>query len=191
MPDPTSGGRNALPAGLSTALSAVTEILTQRLRDADAKVDLKDKAAAEDLAVALEELHVVSEELEAQLRNVEAERERSAYFFDAAPYAFLTTDLAGTITDANRAAVALLRVLPDWLVGKPLFAFIADEERVALRHKLASLVNRGQDAWVEWNATIVPRGASEGITAHLHLRAMPYAPRGASIFWVIRARDAG
>jgi PAS domain S-box-containing protein len=191
MPDPTSGGRNALPAGLSTALSAVTEILTQRLRNADAKADLQGKAAAEDLAVALEELHVVSDELEAQLRNVEAERQRSAYFFDAAPYAFLTTDLAGTITEANRAAVALLRVLPDWLVGKPLFAFVADEERTALRHKLASLVSRGEDAWVEWQLTVVPRGASAGVPAHLHVRAMPYGQRGASIFWVIRARDAG
>jgi len=180
----------SLPAGLATALNAVTEILNQRLRQlGQGEPTLDDKAHAEDLAVALEELNVVSEELNAQLRNVNEERARSTYFFDAAPYAFLITDTAGHITDANRAAVAFLGVLPHRLAGKPLISFIAPKQRGELREKLAALVDRKEDAWCDWDLRVAPRDG-EDVLVRVHVRLMPYGSRGASIFWIVRARDS-
>ena len=130
----------SLPAGLATALNAVTEILNQRLRQlGQGEPTLDEKSHAEDLAVALEELNVVSEELHAQLRNVNDERERSAYFFDAAPYPFFITDLNGNVTDVNRAGVAFLGLLPHRLAGKPMISFIAPDCRAEVREKLSAL----------------------------------------------------
>ena len=180
----------SLPAGLSTALNAVTEILNQRLRQlGQGEPTLDDKAHGEDLAVALEELNVVSDELNAQLRNVNAERERSGYFFDAAPYAFLITDSSGHITDANRAAVAFLGVLPHRLAGKPLMSFVAPNQRAELRERLRAVVDRKEDAWFDWDIAIAPRDGEE-VASRVHVRVMPYGARGASVFWVMRPKDA-
>lgn len=179
----------SLPAGLATALNAVTEILNQRIRQLGQRgPTLDERAHAEDLAVALEELNVVSEELNAQLRNLNEERERSAFLFDAAPYAFFITDLDGTIAEANRAAAALLNVLPHRLAGKPLIAFVAQEQRAQLRERLIELKKAGEDTWLELDAAMLPRNAS-ALQMKLHLRVMPYAARGARIFWVVRPRD--
>ena len=179
----------SLPAGLSTALNAVTEILNQRLRQlGQGEATLDDRAHAEDLAVALEELNVVSEELSAQLRNVDEQRERSAYFFDAAPYPFLITDSSGQVTDANRAAVAFLGLLPHRLAGKPLNVFVAPNQRAELREKLTALVEKKADAWSEWDLSVAPRDG-ENVPSRVHVRVMPYGARGASIFWIMRPRD--
>jgi PAS domain S-box-containing protein len=179
----------SLPAGLATALNAVTEILGQRLRQlGQGEPTLDEKAHAEDLAVALEELNVVSEELNSQLRNVDEERERSAYFFDAAPYPFVITDTSGHVTDANRAAVAFLGVLPHRLAGKPLIAFIAPNQRAALREKLTALLEKKEDAWSECDLVVTPR-EGDHVPSRAHVRVMPYGSRGASIFWILRARD--
>jgi PAS domain S-box-containing protein len=179
-----------LPAGLTTALDAVTEILNQRLRQlGQGKATVDERAHAEDLAVALEELNVVSEELSAQLRRAEDERERSAFLFDAAPYAFFITDLDGNIAEANRAAVALLSVLPHRLMGKPLIAYVEKDQRARLREKLVELKSSASDTWYQHDAVLQPREGAP-VPTKLHLRVMPYAARRGQIFWVVRPLDA-
>jgi PAS domain S-box-containing protein len=181
----------SLPAGLATALNAVTEILDQRLRQlAQDDASLEQKAHAEDLAVALEELNVVSEELDTQLRRLDEERERSAYFFDAAPYPYFITDLNGHLTEMNRAGAALLGVLPHRLAGKPLLAFIVDSQRGQVRDRVARVLAQKNDAWSECDAAITVRDGGE-VPVRVHLRVMPYGTRGGSTFWILRPRDAG
>jgi PAS domain S-box-containing protein len=102
--------------------------------------------AFEDLHVALEELHVAHEELRQQNEEltdmrlaIEAERQRYQELFDFAPDAYLVTDGAGIITEANRAAAALLATSQHRLMGKPLAIFVAKEERYPFRTRLAEL----------------------------------------------------
>ena len=72
-------------------------------------------AALEELDVALEELRVAEEEVRTQQealdegrRRSEAERERYQALFLLAPAAYVVTDPAGLIREANLRAVALL-----------------------------------------------------------------------------------
>ena len=52
--------------------------------------------------------------------------------FEHAPVAYLVTDAAGTIREANRLAGRLLSSTPRSLTGKPLELFVAPEDRWAL-----------------------------------------------------------
>jgi PAS domain S-box-containing protein len=56
--------------------------------------------------------------------------------FEHAPVAYLVTDAAGTIREANRLAGRLLSSTPRSLTGKPLELFVAPEDRWALKNRL-------------------------------------------------------
>jgi PAS domain S-box-containing protein len=100
----------------------------------------------EQLSTALEELHVASEELRQQNEEllasrqaIEAERQRYQDLFDSAPEGYLVTDLNGIIQEANHAATAALDLDQDFLVGKPLLVFVAEEDRRMFHDRLAEL----------------------------------------------------
>src|SRR5438045_3432175 len=61
------------------------------------------------LELAMEELNVIWEDLKQRSDQLCGERQRYAELFDFAPDAYLVTDPYGAITEANRAAGALLR----------------------------------------------------------------------------------
>src|SRR5712671_5158675 len=65
------------------------------------------------------------DQLLATIEELRLTEERIKYreLFDFAPEAYLTTDLFGTIRDANIAAGRLLGVEPQYLVGKALHSF--------------------------------------------------------------------
>ena len=105
---------------------------------------------AENLGCALEELHVSEEELRQQNEElaasrvqIEAERRRYQELFDLAPDAYLVSDLAGIIQEANRAAGELVRRRREFLIGKPLVTFIAGPDRAAFRELLSALPGLG------------------------------------------------
>ena len=119
-------------------------------------------AALEELDVALEELRVTEEEVRAQQealdaggRRNEAELERYQALFVLAPAAYLVTDPAGLIREANLRAVALLGIDHRFVTGKPLASFVAANDRARFRDRLLGLAR--QDAG-DWRATLHPRG---------------------------------
>jgi PAS domain S-box-containing protein len=107
--------------------------------------DVDSEQAAEELRSAVEELRVVEEELQAQNEelatahlDIEIERRRYQELFDLAPDAYVVTNLAGIIDEANHSASRLLGVAREFLIGKALAAYIATEDRVRFRSLLSS-----------------------------------------------------
>jgi two-component system cell cycle sensor histidine kinase/response regulator CckA len=97
----------------------------------------------EDLLVAVEELRVAEEELREQnealqIAHAEVEEDRRRYqqLFHYAPDAYLLTDLAGIVREANRSAARLFGVDPRFMAGKALVAFVALEDRPRIRAEL-------------------------------------------------------
>ncbi len=105
--------------------------------------DVDSDQAAEELRSAVEELRVVEEELRAQNEElvtahlgIEIERQRYQELFDLAPDAYVVTNLAGIIDEANLSASRLLGIAREFLIGKALAAYIATEDRVRFRSLL-------------------------------------------------------
>ncbi|HYF39712.1 MAG TPA: response regulator [Gemmatimonadales bacterium] len=96
------------------------------------------RAALEELRVAEEELRQQNEELAAAHLQVDAERRRYQELFDLAPEAYVVTDPAGIITEANQSASCLLGVAPQYLAGKALAAYVVSEDRARFRMLLNS-----------------------------------------------------
>jgi PAS domain S-box-containing protein len=116
---------------------------------------LPEWAVLEHLQARLEAVQAEQDELvrrNAQLaaarESVERERERYRQLFELAPDAYLVTDCAGTVLEANVAATVLLGGPIDGLVGKPLASFVPDAHRSAFRRRLlASVEARGAQEW--------------------------------------------
>ena len=148
-------------------LSATTHRLEMLYRRADGSdaarrllmpEDLRELAdAMEELQVAGEELREQNEELASAHAIADTERQRYQELFHLAPNAYLVTDIAGVVTEANRTAADLFRLSSDRLVGKPLVLFLARESRQAFSARLARL-GRGEEA-KDWELVIQPRGA--------------------------------
>lgn len=111
----------------------------------------------EELQVAGEELHAQNEELAAARQTVETERQRYQELFDFAPDGYLVTNAEGVIQEANRAAAGLLRVSQRFLAGKPLFVFVAEQERQCFHSKLTRL--RHLDKEKNWEVRLQPRNS--------------------------------
>ena len=87
-------------------------------------------------------------QLAAARESVERERERYRQLFELAPDAYLVTDGAGTVLEANVAATVLLAGRIDGLVGTPLESFVPDADRPSFRRRLlASADTRGAQEW--------------------------------------------
>jgi PAS domain S-box-containing protein len=106
------------------------------------------EGAVEDLRSALEELRVAEEELRQQNEHLstahfqlELERSRYQELFELAPDAYLVTDLAGIVEEANQSASRLFAIPPRFLIGKALTAYVAVADRSRFRDLLRQ---RGQ-----------------------------------------------
>jgi PAS domain S-box-containing protein len=92
--------------------------------------------AVEELRVAQEELRQQNEELASAHHALDEQRRRYQQLFHYAPDAYLLTDLTGIVREANLSAARLLRVKPQYLVGKALVSFVAMEDRSRVRAEL-------------------------------------------------------
>jgi signal transduction histidine kinase len=86
------------------------------------------EAAVAELQAANEKLHDQIEEFGASGGLAEAERTRWHELFDLMPDAYLVIDLHGIIRDANLAALRLLGVSQDELIGKSVTVFVSLEQ---------------------------------------------------------------
>ncbi|MBE9180865.1 PAS domain-containing sensor histidine kinase [Oculatella sp. LEGE 06141] len=92
--------------------------------------------ALEELQTAIEGLCQANNELNVSQQAVARERRHYKELFERAPDAYVVTDVAGIIQDANHAATELLNVERRFLLGKPLIVFIAADYRTAFREQL-------------------------------------------------------
>jgi PAS domain S-box-containing protein len=121
--------------------------------------------ALEEVDVLLEELQVAGEEVRAQRDALDdgqawghAERQRYHDLFQLAPAPYLVTDLLGVILDANLRAAGLLGVGGQFVAGKPLASFVADDDRPRLRGLLSRLPRTDSAVW---RVRLRPRGRDQ------------------------------
>ena len=126
------------------------------------QISLQLETAWEELQIAHEELHQQNEQLQQQNQDLmvalalaQSQRQRYLNLFEQAPDGYLVTNIAGIISEANRAAAKLLNVEARFLVGKPLSIFFTKEVRQTLISKLNSLCS--VDFASEWEVVIIPR----------------------------------
>jgi PAS domain S-box-containing protein len=118
------------------------EEMRRRVEDIRGETEHPSKAF-EELLVAVEELRVAEEELREQNERLltdhiqlEEEHRRYQQLFQFAPDAYLLTDLAGIVREANRSAARLFGVEPRFMAGKAVVSFVAPEDRSRIRAEL-------------------------------------------------------
>lgn len=140
-------------------------------------------ATIEELRLTEEELRVRSEALAASRNALAEERIKYRELFDFAPEAYLTTDLYGTIRDANVAAGRLLGAEPKSLVGKALHSFFEESARKEFPHQLDQLWDR--DTLDDWELVLGPRhGAKISVCATVSRSSRNYL--AAEYRWIVR-----
>jgi PAS domain-containing protein/DNA-binding transcriptional regulator YhcF (GntR family) len=125
--------------------------------------------ALDELARALDALRASGEELRVQgdmllglQEALEEERMRGEAFLDQLPDPCLVTDPVGGVRRANAAALALLGVEREALLGRPVAAFVGDADRLAFQKRVA----RGAGG-AEWELRL--RGAG-GVPVRVRAR---------------------
>ncbi|MBD2676133.1 MULTISPECIES: bifunctional diguanylate cyclase/phosphodiesterase [Nostoc] len=132
--------------------SQVQELLQRSANEPKLEPEIITEAF-EELHTTVEELLIVSQELEVTRAALYRERRRYQDLFEFAPDAYLITNTAGTIEEANHAAATLLHVRQKYLVGKPLILFIAQQDRQLFSYHM----NNSQQL-LNWEINLQPRG---------------------------------
>lgn len=165
--------------GFSQHIEKLRSQVQELLQRSTNKPNLEQEIITE----AFEELHTIVEELlrvsqELQLTRVALDKERRRYqdLFEFAPDAYLVTNTAGTIQEANHAAATLLHIRHKYLVGKPLILFIAQQDR----QLFSSQMNNLQQP-VNWEINLQPR-RGKPFPASVRLSAV-YDEKGEQIGW--------
>jgi PAS domain S-box-containing protein len=99
-----------------------------------------------ELSTTLEELEVMHEELEAQNEEIELSRQEAVNqgkryqdLFEFAPDAYVITDRYLKILEATQATCELLKVRPDFIIGRLLITFVCMKDRRTFRSIAGSL----------------------------------------------------
>jgi PAS domain S-box-containing protein len=130
------------------------EVLRQRSQQFPWSQNEMASEAMEELSIALEELHVAAEEMREQheymmitQESLATERQRYLDLFEFAPNGYLVTDIEGHIQEANWAAVSLLGMTRDRLMGRLLVMFIPTENRSTFRAMLSRVTQSPLQSW--------------------------------------------
>ncbi|MBN1193792.1 MAG: PAS domain S-box protein [Methanomicrobiaceae archaeon] len=142
--------------------------LRSRLEKIAGDTHLSDKSRLDilfqELTVSLEELEVAHEELlaasdimEEARQQVESERQRYLDLFEGAPDGYVVTDTKGVIFEVNTAAASMLNARRDYLAGKPLVLYVADDSKKVFHSRVTGLSSGiGKDVR-EWELALQPR----------------------------------
>jgi PAS domain S-box-containing protein len=136
----------------------------------------------EELNVAEEEMRQQAEELVVTRDEVERERTRYIELFEDAPDAYLVTDDAGVVREANRAAERMLQIDRHRLRGKPLAALVDEEFRRTFRLMLD--LRCGAPENIEFDTTIRPRDGNP-IDVSVRIRRAS-TRRNSELRWLMR-----
>jgi PAS domain-containing protein len=132
-----------------------------------------DHAHAE-LAVAMEELHDNADQLLESRVARELEWARYRDLFEAAPLAYLETDLRGIVIEGNRKASDLFNARAPQLVGKPLSVFIAQSDRRMFRDTLLTFQSSSHRASIV--LCLTPRAAAAAVSTQVEASAVSSHP---------------
>ena len=105
----------------------------------------------------LEELSLRNKELAASRVALEDERRLYQELFEFAPDGYLVTDRNGTIIEANNAALELLQVKRQSIIGKHLSTFVVSEEKETFDRLLKELQQGKIQKTVDWRIGLQPR----------------------------------
>jgi PAS domain S-box-containing protein len=170
---------------LDAGLRPENRLVDVEIADAPRKRNDREEllATIEELRLTEEELRLRSEALTNSRNALAEERIQYRELFDFAPEAYLTTDLYGTIRDANVAAGRLLGAEPKSLVGKALHSFFEESARKQFPHQLDQLCDRNSlDDWELW---LQPRhGPRTAVSASVSRSARNYL--AAEYRWIVR-----
>jgi PAS domain S-box-containing protein len=156
-----------------------------------AELENSEAIAIEELQHTVAQLQAVEEQVHQQhaelvetRQQVEMERAHYTALFDLAPDAYLITNAAGVIQQANRAAVALLAISPEVLVGKPLLLWIAKEDRLAFHTQLSRLTQEQQVH--DWELWLQPQqGSVFPVSITVAVRQHPHEDQPV-LYWLVR-----
>lgn len=133
----------------------------------------------------LHELQVHKIELESQFEEVrrsraevEQSRARYAELFELAPMGYLAVSRAGFITDANRAAAALLEVEPSALSGTPFLLSVDEADRPALTAALEAVRTDHQRQRLEVQLVGPRDHGGQRVSRHVQIDVAVAAPDG-------------
>jgi len=129
-------------------------------------------------------LRAQNEELLASRDTIDRERARDRELFDAAPDAYIVTDVDGTIRDANIAASRLFGVEPRFLIGKQLQTYFEDGSRRQFRRHLDQLCD--SDRIEGWELWVAPRRGDRVPVAVSLGRAPAREEKRAGYRWILR-----
>lgn len=136
--------------------------LKQQVMDQPAAPQTLLQVAFETVSTTLEELRVAEEEMRSQNEMLADAQETSQEWrlhyqdlFDAAPDAYIVTDLLGVISEANLSAQSLLGLSLRFLVGKPLAGFVPAGGRQDFRRLLLDITRDSSGR--EHELTLQPR----------------------------------
>src|SRR3954471_13689706 len=118
---------------------------------------VQEAVLREKLRLAEERILEQSRELEQSRATIDTERARYQELFDFGPDAYVITDAAGAIRDANAAAGRMLGVEPRLLRGKRLPSFFAEEGLKEYPQQLDKLCDTGH--LHDWEIFLQPRNA--------------------------------
>ncbi|MCY7273755.1 MAG: PAS domain-containing protein [Phormidesmis sp. CAN_BIN44] len=178
----------------SPQLAAVYQralVLQQRADELPEAQQALLSAAFKELQAVLEELQTSEEELRDQnqelvntRRAVEAERQRYQELFEFAPDGYLVTDVNGKIQEANRAALVMLNVSQEFLVGKPLSVFIDHPERYRFDRELDRL--QQSEKLQDWEIRLRPYQRSPFDAALTVSSVYNLDGHGGNLRWLLR-----
>jgi PAS domain S-box-containing protein len=154
-------------------------------------------APIEELFGSLEELGAIRQDLEQREQDLvqaqqalEEERRRSQELFDLTPDGCILTDVEGVVLEANRAAMALLGIGRDFVVGVPFIIFVSNQDRRAFGSLLAQVRIHEEIESQEWELRLQPRRGT-AFAATLSVSAVRTAGgRLAGLRWLLRDATA-
>lgn len=111
-------------------------------------------AGGQDMAANLEDLQALWRDLSAHLEVLAGERQQYLEIFEQANDAYLVTEPDGTIRDVNGPAVDVLQRRRLELLGKPIAALIALDQRREFRRRLRALSSREPRAERTWRTIV-------------------------------------
>lgn len=136
------------------------------------------------MPVDIHELEAIWLDLRAQVDRLAGERQQYLDFFEQSPEAYVVTDCAGTIVDANGAAVDVLQRRRGYLRGKPFAVLVALEHRNEFRRRVRRLAAREADAERSWRTVFEAPEVRSEVTLTARLIERPSGVGG--ICWLLQ-----
>jgi PAS domain-containing protein len=154
--EPDATPLTALGSTLLTAVQALGRELDTVQKEVDARASARLGGARDELAAIHDEMHQQQLEISELLAGAGSSRAAMIRrFLSTIPLATVLTSRTGKIIEANAAAHAAMRMPLGTLAGKPIFAYIAQDDRRQLRSTLSASV--ADDELRQATARVTPR----------------------------------